>query len=475
MNVMTNGSAQTNVAVDDQSRNAHRLDKIAERALRLGHDVVAVAGFIDEADESAKNLSAHFDEAKIAIEKIELANEGAKQAVSALLNDMDGAIQTVAKSGDIIRENAAENRAVAEWVRNLDERMAEVADTLRNMTSSTHAISEIALQVNILAINAKIEAARAGTAGLGFSVVADEINNLSRKTSSVTDAITGAIFGLTEAVDALREEAEAVSLRASQALSNADRIDGALADVGRRVEGSRASANAISQRSAQVQSANKSFEPIFDRVVNSTKASTDKLHDARKMVNGLIQNSETMVQLSVELGATTKDGPRIEFVQELAGKISAALEAEIAAGRVDIESLFDQRYTPIPNTNPQQVLAPFTHVTDRVFPQFQELALVDPAIVFCAAVDRNGYLPTHNRKFSAPQGPDPVWNAAHSRNRRIFNDRVGLSAGRNAAPFLMQIYRRDMGGGEFAMMKDVSAPIRVQGRHWGGLRLAYKF
>lgn len=96
-------------------------------------------------------------------------------------------------------------------------------------------------------------------------------------------------------------------------------------------------------------------------------------------------------------------------------------------------------------------------------------------VVFCAAVDRNGYLPTHNLKFSRPQGADPVWNAANSRNRRIFADRTGLAAGRNARRFLLQTYRRDMGGGRFVLMKDLSAPIRVQGRHWGGLRLAYQF
>ena len=39
--------------------------------------------------------------------------------------------------------------------------------------------------------------------------------------------------------------------------------------------------------------------------------------------------------------------------------------------------------------------------------------------------------------------------------------------------FLLQVYRRDMGGGEFKMMKDLSAPIFIKGQHWGGLRLAY--
>lgn len=96
------------------------------------------------------------------------------------------------------------------------------------------------------------------------------------------------------------------------------------------------------------------------------------------------------------------------------------------------------------------------------------------AVVFCAAIDRNGFIPTHNLKFSEQQKLGyPAWNAKHCRNRRIFDDRVGLAAGQSQRPFLLQAYRRDNGNGEFRMMKDVSAPITVNGRHWGGLRLAY--
>ena len=102
------------------------------------------------------------------------------------------------------------------------------------------------------------------------------------------------------------------------------------------------------------------------------------------------------------------------------------------------------------------------------------LKLAD-SVVFCAAVDESGFLPTHNAKFSLPQNPaDPGWNAANCRNRRLFNDRVGLAAGRSTRPFLMQAYRRDMGNGQHILMKDLSAPIYVGGRHWGGLRLAYR-
>jgi len=120
-------------------------------------------------------------------------------------------------------------------------------------------------------------------------------------------------------------------------------------------------------------------------------------------------------------------------------------------------------------------MARFTTFTDRVLPDIQEpLLSLDPRVVFCAAVDNNGYLPTHNRKFSQPQRADPAWNAANCRNRRMFNDRTGLACGRNTKPFLVQTYRRDMGGGQFALMKDTSAPIYVNGRHWGGFRMGYR-
>jgi methyl-accepting chemotaxis protein len=140
-----------------------------------------------------------------------------------------------------------------------------------------------------------------------------------------------------------------------------------------------------------------------------------------------------------------------------------------------MSELFDENDVPIARTDPQQMMTKFVAFTDRVQSPIQEaLVKANERITFCAAIDRNGYLPTHNLIYSKPQGDDPVWNAANCRNRRIFNDRTGLSAGRSTRPFLLQTYRRDMGGGNFVLMKDVSAPITVHGRHWGGFRIGFK-
>ncbi len=58
---------------------------------------------------------------------------------------------------------------------------------------------------------------------------------------------------------------------------------------------------------------------------------------------------------------------------------------------------------------------------------------------------------------------------------RIFNDRTGLASACRQRPFLLQTRRRDMGGGVFVVMKEAAVPINVNGRHWGGPWLAYKF
>jgi methyl-accepting chemotaxis protein len=204
-------------------------------------------------------------------------------------------------------------------------------------------------------------------------------------------------------------------------------------------------------------------------------ASTKALDSTRERVDRLVSMGERLIAVTAASGLETVDTPFIKAAQETAAKLGKALERAVAAGEIGLGDLFDDKYAPIAGTNPQQMRTRFLDVTDRYFPDIQEPMLqFDPRVVFCAAVDRNGYLPTHNRKFSQPQGSDVAWNTANSRNRRIFADRVGLAAGRSTQAFLVQTYRRDMGGGKYALMKDVSAPIIVDGRHWGGLRLAYK-
>ncbi|MCI4678804.1 methyl-accepting chemotaxis protein [Rhodoblastus acidophilus] len=164
-----------------------------------------------------------------------------------------------------------------------------------------------------------------------------------------------------------------------------------------------------------------------------------------------------------------------EIVVARSKMVAELFERAVANGEITEAALFDANYVPIPDTNPRQYRNQTLEFLERHLPEIQEPILeLDPAVVFSAAVDRNGYLPVHNRKYSAPQGPDPVWNNANSRNRRIFDDMTGMTAARNTSPVLSQTYPRDLGGGRVALIKDISAPIYVNRKHWGGLRMGAK-
>jgi methyl-accepting chemotaxis protein len=148
----------------------------------------------------------------------------------------------------------------------------------------------------------------------------------------------------------------------------------------------------------------------------------------------------------------------------------------VSSGTLTHEALFDTDYVPIEGSDPPQFRTRSLAALENVLPAIQEPYLAaDKRMTFCAAVDRNGYLPVHNRIYSKPQKPgDAAWNLANCRNRRIFDDRAGLSAARNVRPYLIQSYPRDMGNGVVVMMREIDAPVRVFGKHWGGFRTAYK-
>ncbi|WP_181705271.1 methyl-accepting chemotaxis protein [Chthonobacter rhizosphaerae] len=166
----------------------------------------------------------------------------------------------------------------------------------------------------------------------------------------------------------------------------------------------------------------------------------------------------------------------IDRAMKAAADVSDLFEAALARGEITEAGLFDTDYRPIAGTDPLQVDTSAIRFLERVLPPVQEALLAtDTRMTFCCAVDRNGWLPVHNTIFSKPQRPgDPAWNAANSRNKRIFDDRTGLVAARNVRPFVVQAYQRDMGNGQTVLMKEIDAPIRVRGRMWGGFRTAYR-
>lgn len=191
------------------------------------------------------------------------------------------------------------------------------------------------------------------------------------------------------------------------------------------------------------------------------------------------ENLTAAVQEKLEMFLEQKQKEDASFVgmaRATATKLERCFASLIENGSLSLSDLFDYDYKKISATDPVQYSTAYLSELERCLPEILDGALsMDRRMIFCAAVDRNGYLPVHNKAFSHTQRPGEVkWNIANCRNRMIFDDRAGLAAARNLEGHLVQSYARDMGNGTTTMMKEIDVPIHVSGRHWGALRMAFQ-
>ncbi|MGE0356210.1 MAG: methyl-accepting chemotaxis protein [Burkholderiales bacterium] len=451
------------------------LGEVAGQAGELGIELCDIAGEIEEVAAHAKRhralceeLRAVAEEALAGHREIAKASRHALEVAEQAKADVAGSQAGVGSSLEAIHE-------LVDGVTRVENEVEGLATALAQVRGVAEGISRIARQSHLLSLNAAIEAARASESGHGFAVVAREFKMLAEQTARATADVEGTLAKLVERASGLiglsgenMQRAEAVR-EATQSIGGVvERADRAITQFDGEAGAMASAANAIERQCSS----------LVDRVDECSRGlaqSGENFERARLRVGNLLASSETLIQLTAAPGVETADTRFIRLAKETAARVGRRFEAALASGEISEAELFDRVYEPVPGTDPQQLVARFTTFTDRALPELQEPLLeVDARVVFACAVDDNGYLPTHNRRFSQPQGPDPAWNAAHCRNRRLFSDRTGLSAGRSEREFLLQTYRRDMGGGQFALMKDVSAPIVVNGSHWGGFRIGYR-
>lgn len=459
---------------EERRADWRKLNAVAAAAGQVGRSAVDIAGFLEDLETNAKAEQGLLTVIGRGLDRV-LAETGQMQgAAQTVVEAATASHRVIEGSVSTLQGSRGQTRRITDWVAGVRGWMSEFMVSLDATEKDLSLITHIAREVNILALNARIEAARAGPSGAGFSVIAEAIGKLARDTSTAASGISQSLARVRNDAETFASGAVAVMADAEMVVASSQDVDRALADMQSGMSGLDSVAGAIGAAASRVRDAVTAYAPDIRTLEGNLRLRAQDITLLGSRSLELIDTSETMVQHAVALGASSTEQAFINRVTQDAGQISRLLEAALDRGDISESDLFSSDYRPVPGSDPAQVIAPFTALTDRLFPQVQEAALdQSDRVVFCAAVDRNGYLPTHNVKFSKPQGRDPVWNAANCRNRRIFADRVGLKAGRNTAPFLLQVYRRDMGGGDYRIMIDVSAPIVVRGRPWGGLRLAY--
>ena len=466
----------------DSGEAAKALVEIGGSVDVLSVTIAELNGTVGDVSKTLSAQAAKLDHLAHAVGEIDQANRIVDEASRAAIAIAVESHREVDEKSGAIRHSLAqashEISGMAKIAASLTADLDRVVGELKTINAFSETVRQIATQTQLLAINAGIMAARAGQEGKGFAVIAESIKQLADRTSVTSREIIGRVGAMSGTVVGLqklnRENGEAANTaleRAEQIEADLEAFETLTTSIGTMVERMESVVDPLALTRRLVAQVTEEADALNDGV----QASVANLGAAAENFDGLVSFAERLVGLIAHSGVETPDSALIARCMADAARAGTLMEKAIESGVIRRDDLFDETYRPIEGSDPVQYMTRFTELTDRLMPEIQEAMLeADSRVAFFAAIDRKGYIPTHNHIYSQPQGTDPVWNAANCRNRRIFNDRTGLAAGRNTEPFLMQTYRRDMGGGVFVLMKDLSAPIIVHGRHWGGLRIGVR-
>lgn len=480
--ITASADAPVRVAARHETGAERAVREIADRFGKLSAEITDVAGRIGDVTQQFETQTTGLRRVVGAVEQVSRANHAIRQAAEgaqATASVVRSGLERV--TGSVKRGlNAAQTdiETLSEEAQSMSQALAQAVSDAHKARASSDAIQSITREIQLLSINAGVEAARSGEAGRGFAVIAAAVKTLAEQTREATAASASQLDLLVKAVDALSRRSHDNAQTAQRAREGSRTISQQVSEFdsfGRSVVELIGGIEAVSRPTRENAEACAKAGQDLAGLVAGVDASTHILEQAVQRTDALVAISEGILGSIAASGVRTAQSELIATVMETAAAIGELFETALARGEVALADLFDEAYRPVPGSDPVQHMTRFVGLTDRLLPPLQEKLLgSNGRIVFCAAVDRNGFLPTHNRKYSQAQGADPVWNNANCRNRRIFDDRTGLAAARNRKPFLLQSYRRDMGGGQFLVMEDLSAPIMVKGRHWGGFRIGLK-
>jgi methyl-accepting chemotaxis protein len=373
---------------------------------------------------------------------------------------VDGAIETFAGLTDLVLRLAA--------------RMDNLEEALREVQSVVDTINQIGRQTNLLALNATLEAARAGEAGRGFAVVAGEVKKLASDSRKATERIARTIERLNQEARGIGDEIDAGVASGGEARARTAELSLVLGETLTFVNALDTKSDNIANGSLAIRRNVEDFQIGLIDLSDEAQANSDALGAASERLTRLESMSNQLLNLVSSTGVATADTPFIDHAGRMSVAIRHAIESAIDEGRLSIGDVFDTDYVLIEGSDPPQYMNRFVAFADAAIqPLLDRGIAADDRGIATAIIDMNGFLPTHIGSHSLRQGPDPLWNAEHCRNRRVFMDEQTAANLASEAPFTMETYRQDFGGGRYRPVKSVSLPLRIKGRRWGNLEYAY--